>query len=121
MSLLDKIKAYIGRRFRKLGQDESPDAEIPDDFFIERYRTMTDAERAETLEDAADQWEVENSEELDYKHSIVDLMKLTGQDFSLKHRKELAREVGWKGDLEDTAAMNEHLYPIVLKRLEIAY
>jgi len=117
MSLLIKIMQFIARHHRKKGEHELPDSEL----FVERYRTMTPAERAETLEDAANQWEVEHNEDLDYKTSLVDLMKLTGQDFSLKHRRELAAEIGWSGDVKDTAAMNQALYPIVLQRLEIVY
>jgi hypothetical protein len=121
MSLLTRIKEFIGRHHLLSGGNEEPPREPASDFWVDRYRRMTPAERAETLESAANQWEVENHEDLEYKTSLVDLMKLTAQDFSLKHRRELAKEVGWDGDVKDTAAMNKFLYPIVLKRLEIVY
>ena len=58
-----------------------------------------------------------NSEKLDWKHSIVDLMKLVGMDSSLSSRKELATELGYTGDENDSATMNVWLHKEVLKRL----
>src|SRR5690349_5791806 len=43
---------------------------------------------------------------LNWRTSIVDLMKLVGLDSSLENRKELARELGYQGDMSDSAAMN---------------
>jgi hypothetical protein len=58
-----------------------------------------------------------NPEKLDWKKSIVDLMKLVGMDSSLGSRKELARELGYSGDPSDSAAMNVWLHKQVLKKL----
>lgn len=58
-----------------------------------------------------------NSEHLDYKKSIVDLMKLVGMDSSLHARKELATELGYTGDQNDSATMNVWLHKAVLKKL----
>ena len=58
-----------------------------------------------------------NSEKLDWKKSIVDLMKLVGMDSSLTSRKELARELGYTGDSSDSATMNIWLHKQVLKKL----
>ncbi len=58
-----------------------------------------------------------NSERLDYKKSIVDLMKLVGMDSSLASRKELATELGYTGDQNDSATMNVWLHKAVLKKL----
>jgi hypothetical protein len=58
-----------------------------------------------------------NSEHLDWKKSIVDLMKLVGMDSSLSARKELATELGYTGDKDDSAAMNVWLHKEVLKKL----
>ena len=58
-----------------------------------------------------------NSEHLDYKKSIVDLMKLVGMDSSLASRKELATELGYTGDQNDSATMNVWLHKAVLKKL----
>lgn len=58
-----------------------------------------------------------NAEKLDWKRSIVDLMKLVGIDSSLSARKELAKELNYTGDTNDSAAMNVWLHQQVLKKL----
>lgn len=58
-----------------------------------------------------------NSEKLDWKHSIVDLMKLVGMDSSLTARKELADDLHYTGDKNDSATMNVWLHKEVLKKL----
>lgn len=58
-----------------------------------------------------------NSEKLDWKHSIVDLMKLVGMDSSLTARKELADDLHYTGDKNDSATMNIWLHKEVLKKL----
>jgi hypothetical protein len=57
-----------------------------------------------------------NSEHLDWQHSIVDLMKLLGMDSSLIARQALARELGYPGDVNDTAPMNEWLIAQVMAK-----
>jgi hypothetical protein len=54
---------------------------------------------------------------LDWRNSIVDLMKLTDQDSSLKARKELALELGYSGELNGSAEMNIWLHARVMERL----
>ncbi|HUR82044.1 MAG TPA: DUF3597 domain-containing protein [Thermoanaerobaculia bacterium] len=58
-----------------------------------------------------------NSEKLDWKHSIVDLMKLVGMDSSLAERKELAKDLHYTGDTNDSAAMNMWLHKEVMRKL----
>ncbi len=58
-----------------------------------------------------------NSEKLDWKHSIVDLLKLVGMDSSLSARKELATDLHYSGDQNDSASMNIWLHKEVLKKL----
>jgi hypothetical protein len=58
-----------------------------------------------------------NPEKLDWKHSIVDLMKLVGMDSSLSARKKLAAELHYTGDPNDSASMNIWLHREVLKKL----
>ena len=57
-----------------------------------------------------------HGEKLDWKHSIVDLMKLVGMESSLAERKELAKELGYTGDMGDSAKMNIWLHKEVMKR-----
>lgn len=56
-------------------------------------------------------------EPLNYKESIVDLMKAIGQDSSLGARKQLATELGYTGDQNDTATMNIWLHQKTMDKL----
>ena len=56
-------------------------------------------------------------QKLDWRHSIVDLMKLLGLDSGLQARKELAQELGYTGDPGDSAAMNVWLHKQVMQKL----
>ena len=58
-----------------------------------------------------------NPEKLDWKHSIVDLMKLVGMDSSLTARKQLATELNYTGNQSDTATMNMWLQKQVLQKI----
>jgi hypothetical protein len=59
----------------------------------------------------------EHKEKLDWRHSIVDLMKLVGMDSGLGARKALAAELHYTGDTNDSAAMNIWLHKEVMKKL----
>jgi hypothetical protein len=59
----------------------------------------------------------ENKEKLDWKNSIVDLMKLVGMDSSLSARKILAAELHFSGDTNDSASMNIWLHKEVMRKL----
>lgn len=56
-------------------------------------------------------------EKLNWKTSIVDLLKLLGIDNSLDARKKLAKELNYTGSTDDTAAMNTWLIKEVFKRI----
>ena len=74
---------------------------------------------AQTVDVAAvlDGLAAKNPEKLDWKHSIVDLMKLVGMDSSFTARKQLAAELHYSGDPNDSASMNVWLHKEVLKKL----
>ena len=57
-------------------------------------------------------------QQLNYKTSIVDLMKLLDLDPSLENRKELAEELGFTGARDGSAEMNIWLHKAVIKKLE---
>ena len=59
----------------------------------------------------------QNKQKLDWRKSIVDLMKLLDLDSSLNARKELAKELGYSGDTDDSAAMNVWLHKQVMTKL----
>ncbi|GAA3114817.1 DUF3597 domain-containing protein [Rhizobium viscosum] len=58
-----------------------------------------------------------SGQKLDWRHSIVDLMKALGMDASLAERKELAAELGYTGDTNDSAKMNIFLHKALMKKL----
>ncbi len=64
----------------------------------------------EKLADAQD-------EDYNWQQSIVDLMKLLKLDSSLSARKQLAQELGYKGDLSGSAEMNIWLHKQVMTKL----
>ncbi|ACB22943.1 hypothetical protein ABID82_000399 [Methylobacterium sp. PvP062] len=58
-----------------------------------------------------------NPQKLDWRHSIVDLMKLLGLDSGLASRKQLADELHYTGDKDDSASMNIWLHKQVMQKL----
>ena len=56
--------------------------------------------------------------DLNYKTSIVDLMKLLGMDSSLDNRKELATELGYTGPKDGSAEMNIWLHKETMRQLD---
>ena len=69
------------------------------------------------IEATLDRMAASNKEKLDWKHSIVDLMKLVGMDSSLSARKELADDLKYTGDKNDSAKMNMWLHKEVMRKL----
>ncbi len=57
--------------------------------------------------------------DLNYKSSIVDLLKVLGIDSSLDNRKELATELGYTGDKDGSAEMNIWLHKEVMRQLAV--
>jgi hypothetical protein len=56
-------------------------------------------------------------EKLEWRTSIVDLMKALDIDSSLKARKELAKELSYTGDTNDSASMNIWLHKQVIAKI----
>jgi len=80
-------------------------------------RPMTREAVADQLDAAA----AKHSEKLDWRHSIVDLLKVLDEDSSLESRKDLAEDLGYQGALDGSAAMNTWLIEKMLQRLEDHY
>jgi hypothetical protein len=57
------------------------------------------------------------TQKLDWRNSIVDLMKLINLDSSLTARKELAQELNYSGDMNESASMNIWLHKEVMTKL----
>jgi hypothetical protein len=75
---------------------------------------MSEVDVAARLEQLA----ASNPQPLNWRTSIVDLMKLLGMESSLGERRELAQELGYPADqLNDTARMNTWLHKQVLRKV----
>jgi hypothetical protein len=72
---------------------------------------------AEQLQAQLSQMNAKSAQKLNWQTSIVDLMKLVGLDPSLANRKQLAQELGYKGDTNDSASMNIWLHKEVMDKL----
>lgn len=62
--------------------------------------------------------QAKHPEKLNWKVSIVDLLKLLGLDSSLAARRQLAAELSYSGSTDDSAALNIWLHKQVLAKLE---
>jgi hypothetical protein len=74
---------------------------------------ISEVDVASKLEALASQ----HGEQLNWRTSIVDLLKLLNIDSSLTARKELAAELHYTGTTDDSAAMNIWLHSAVMKKL----
>ena len=74
---------------------------------------------AQTVDVAAivDKLVAAQKEKLEWRTSIVDLMKALDIDSSLAARKDLAKELGYSGDMNDSASMNVWLHKQVMSKL----
>ncbi|QQC67932.1 DUF3597 domain-containing protein [Paraburkholderia ginsengisoli] len=64
-----------------------------------------------------DQLVAQSGQTLNWRTSIVDTMKALGVDSSLEHRKQLAQELKYSGDMNDSASMNIWLHSQVMTAL----
>jgi hypothetical protein len=74
---------------------------------------------AQTVDVAAvlDKAVAAQKEKLEWRTSIVDLMKALNLDSSLSARKELAKELHYDGNTNDSATMNVWLHKQVIRKL----
>ncbi len=71
----------------------------------------------EEVADILDKDAAAKGERLDWRHSVVDLMKTIGIDSSLDARQQLAKEIGYEGDINDSANMNIWLHKQIMLKL----
>ena len=76
---------------------------------------MTSEQKAAAL----DRMAASAGEKLDWRNSIVDLMKLTNQDSSLGAREKLAKEMGYPSAFTGTTDQNIWLHQKVMDHLKI--
>jgi Domain of unknown function (DUF3597) len=69
------------------------------------------------IEDIVDKAAAAKGEKLAWRTSIVDLMKALGLDSGLAVRKQLAKELNYTGDTNDSATMNVWLHKQIMAKL----
>lgn len=118
MSIFGKIKDAI---FGKKAEAAEPAAPSPTGTALDTATNAMAAAAAPATEvdvDAVLTAEAAKSgRALNWRTSIVDLMKLLGIDSSLDNRKELAKELGYTGALDGSAEMNIWLHKAVMREL----
>jgi hypothetical protein len=108
--------AQMGRPQTTSGQPASQPQAAPQTAPAQPAGAAATMERVD-VEQVLDGMATHNSQKLNWRTSIVDLMKLVGMDSTLQERRELADELGYTGDKGDTAAMNMWLHKQVMQKL----
>jgi hypothetical protein len=109
MSLFSSILSKLG-----IGSAEAAETPTPDPSAAPAVAAISQVDVVAKLEGLA----ASHAEKLNWKVSIVDLLKLLGLDSSLTVRQELAKELGCPADaLTDSAKMNIWLHKTVLQKL----
>ncbi|WP_322050025.1 DUF3597 domain-containing protein [Paraburkholderia bannensis] len=113
----------VNKLFHKAKPDEAPPAVEPTPDPAAAQAAAPDAAPAPApLSDVdvaavMDQLVSESGQTLNWRVSIVDTMKALGVDSSLDHRKQLAQELKYSGDTNDSASMNIWLHKQVMAAL----
>ncbi len=110
MSIFGNIMSAIFKSSKPAGAPAAPPSAQPG---ATATATMAQVDVAAVLTKLTEQ----NKEKLDWRRSIVDLMKLLNLDSSLAARKQLAQELRYAGDLNDSASMNVWLHKQVMQKL----
>lgn len=69
------------------------------------------------VEKVVSEMAAKSGKKYDWKYSVVDLMQLLGIDNSMVNRRALATELGYTGDLNDSATMNTYLHKAIMQKL----
>jgi hypothetical protein len=114
MSIFSKIKdAIFGRK-----ADAAPAAEAPAIPMAEATpATPTAPAPLSEVDIEATLAAMQGADDLNWRTSIVDLMKLLGIDSSLANREALAQELGYTGELNGSAEMNIWLHKATMREL----
>lgn len=109
MSIFSSILSKLG-----IGSAEAAEVPAGDAAAASSAAPISEVDVVSKLEGMA----ASHAEKLNWKVSIVDLLKLLGLDSSLASRKELATELGCPADaMGDSAQMNIWLHKTVLQKL----
>lgn len=120
MSIFSKIKDAIFGHKGAPAQPTPPSQPAPTQTGQAGTQTQTAPQQNQAVDVEAVLAQISREKgnpDLNYKTSIVDLMKLLGMDSSLDNRKELATELGYKGEKDGSAEMNIWLHKEVMRQL----
>ncbi|MGZ9113020.1 MAG: DUF3597 domain-containing protein [Brevundimonas sp.] len=115
MSILGNI---LGKIFKRRETATPTAAPAPTAAPTTTTTTFSPAAEAVDVDSILDFMNDQRDQKLNWRTSIVDLMKLTGMDSTLAERRELAGELGYTGDTSDTASMNIWLHRQVIQRIK---
>ncbi|MBB2926646.1 DUF3597 domain-containing protein [Paraburkholderia silvatlantica] len=113
----------VNKLFHKAKPDAAPPAAEPTPDPAAAQAAVPDAAPAPApladvdVASVMDQLVAESGQTLNWRTSIVDTMKALGVDSSLEHRKQLAQELKYTGDMNDSASMNVWLHGQVMAAL----
>jgi hypothetical protein len=117
MSIFGKIRdAIFGKKEEAAPADASADVQVAQADTAAAAAApaaLSEVDVEAVLTGLADQ----AGQKLNWRTSIVDLMKLLGMDSSLTERRALATELSYSGDPQDSAAMNIWLHKQVMQKL----
>jgi len=119
MSILGNI---LGKIFKRKDEPAAPPQPAPTSTPVQPHVTAAAAtapQPAPAVDVAGilDFMNDQRDQKLNWRTSIVDLMKLCGMESSLAERKELADELGYTGDKSDSATMNIWLHKQVIQKI----
>ncbi len=119
MSIFSKIKNAIFGGEAKAAEPEQPGMmeSIAAATTDAVQQAAAEANAAVDIETRLDEMAATNPQQLNWRTSIVDLMKLVGMESSLQERKDLAMELGYTGELNGSAEMNIWLHKQVMREL----
>lgn len=124
MGIFDKIKGAIWGEAEAAEVDPAtqaasqPTAKAPAEKAPEAAKTPQPSGAAVDVAAVLDSAVQKSGQTLNWRSSIVDLMKALGLDSSLDNRKELAQELGYTGELNGSAEMNIWLHKQVIQKLK---
>ena len=116
MSIFGKIKDAIFGKKAVAAEPAAPAAPNPVGSALDAATSAMAAAATPVDVDAILSAQAEGKD-LNWRTSIVDLMKLLDIDSSLANRKELAQELGYTGELDGSAEMNIWLHKAVMREL----
>lgn len=118
MSVLGEIVSTIFRHSSSAAS-AAPSASPPSQSKTASTQAAQPARQGQQVDVAVvmDKLAAQSKEKLDWRKSIVDLMKLLNLDSSIGARKKLAEELHFTGNLNDSASMNVWLHKQVMIKL----